>query len=224
MIWPSAVFDAAVDFADILVDGAAHDQPHHHFYAFRSRLAQVFDMRNAHIGFGVARQIVKKSCVEFLVDEACARPLQLMRQPARPEDHDAQIALEGFDGLSDRLAEHETAMPRRHRIHHHIHAERDDGAGPFLGLPEHEGEGNGQAVIDLHLVHDGDVELVEDEGLHEMRREFRVTLDGGDGARTPTLVRDGEFQAKTPMRDRCRRRCRRRAWSWRSIPSIFRSL
>jgi hypothetical protein len=76
----------AVDFLHIVVDGAPHNQPHDHFYAFRARVAQVFNVRNAHICFRVAREIVEETRVEFLVDEPCARSLQLMRQAARAED------------------------------------------------------------------------------------------------------------------------------------------
>ena len=62
--------------------------------AFRARLAQVLDMRNAAQRLADPRQVVEEPRVEFAVDEAGARTLQLVRHPAGAEDHDAQVLVE----------------------------------------------------------------------------------------------------------------------------------
>ena len=66
----------AIDFLHVVIKRAAHDEPHHHFYAFRPCLAQIFDMRDADERLGIACEIIEKALVEFLVDQPCARPEQ----------------------------------------------------------------------------------------------------------------------------------------------------
>ena len=49
----------AMDFLDLVVQRAAHDQPHHQFNAFRAGLAQIFEVRNFHQRLGILGQIVE---------------------------------------------------------------------------------------------------------------------------------------------------------------------
>src|SRR5262249_45074742 len=91
----------------------------------------------------------------------------------------------------DGAAEHETAMAGRWRIHHHIHGQRDHRARPvriLVDLAEQQVHRNGHAVIDRHLVDDGEVELVEDHRLGDVRGERRMTLYDRHRARAPALV------------------------------------
>src|SRR5262249_36263839 len=72
----------AVDLVDLVVERAAHDQPHHHLDAFGAGLAHVIDMRDLDELLRVFRQIVEKGLVPLAVDQAGARPADLMRQTA----------------------------------------------------------------------------------------------------------------------------------------------
>jgi hypothetical protein len=72
-----------------------------------------------------------------------------------------------------------------------VGGERNHLEGPLfarVALAAQEIERHGQPVVDLHLVDDGDVELVEDQRLRDMGGEFRVALDDRHRARTPALV------------------------------------
>ena len=63
----------AIDLVDLVVERAAHDQPHHHLDAFGAGLAHVFDVRNAGELLRVLGQIVEEGLVPFAVDQAGAR-------------------------------------------------------------------------------------------------------------------------------------------------------
>ena len=55
-------------------------------------------------------------------------------------------------------------------------------------LPAHQTQGHGQAMVDIHLVDDGQVEIVLDHRLRDMRRQFGMTDHGGHWPRTPAFV------------------------------------
>jgi len=76
---------------------------------------------------------------------------------------DLQIFIPAFNRFADRLAEHETTMAGRRRVLNDIDGKRNNTAGPGFRLSEHQGHRCRQPVIDLHLIDDGDVELVEHE-------------------------------------------------------------
>ena len=184
----------AIDLVDLVVERAAHDQPHHHLDAFGAGLAHVFEMRDARELLRVLGEVVEEGLVELAVDQAGARPADLVRHAAGAEDHDPQVLRIGLDRLADRLAEHEAAMPGRRRIEHHVDRERDDRARPFLRRAEHQVHRHGQAVIDLHLVADGEIELVEDDRLRDVRGELRMALHHRHRARSPAFVGGREFR------------------------------
>ena len=73
-----------------------------------------------------------------------------------------------LDRPADRLAEHEAAVAGGRRVLHHVHGERDDRDRPRLRLAVDQRQRHGEAVVDLHLVHQGEVELVEDEALGQV--------------------------------------------------------
>jgi hypothetical protein len=64
---------------------------------------------------------------------------------------------------------------------------------PFLRRAEQEVHWHREAVIDLHLVADRQVELVEDHRLRDVRRQFGVPLHHRHRARTPTFIRRRKF-------------------------------
>ena len=139
--------------------------------------------------FGSLRQVVEKALVPLAVDQAGARSADLMRQPAGAEDHHLQILGIGLDRPAERLAQHVAAMPGRRRIHDDVDGQRDHRARPcVLRLPEQQVHRHGQSVIDLHLVDDGEVELVENDGLRDVRGERGMALDHRHRARAPALV------------------------------------
>src|SRR5262245_59531642 len=94
-----------MDLADLVVERTAHDQPHHELDAFRARIAHVIDVRNARELVCLRRKTVEEAIVELLVDQARARPLELVAHAARAPDLHIQIRIKGLDGTTDRLAE-----------------------------------------------------------------------------------------------------------------------
>ncbi len=60
--------------------------------------------------------------------------------------------------------------------------------GHCLGLAEDHAQRHGAAVVDVHLVHDGHVEVVEDQALGDVPGEIRVADHVGHRARAPALV------------------------------------
>ena len=120
-----------------------------------------------------------------------------------------------------RLAEHEAAVAGRRRIHHDVDRERNDLERPFVVrafLAAQQIERNGQAVIDFHLVADGEVEFVEDDRLGDVRRRApdgpcRPAPDADPSLRRPAEIppprrarRSESGRSRTPRRGRCRRR------------------
>ena len=120
-----------------------------------------------------------------------------MRQAAGAEDHHPQIVRIGFHRLLDGAAEHVAAMAGRRRIHHDVDGERDHRARPvrvLVDLAEQQVHRHRHAVIDFHLVADGEIELVEDDRLRDVRGERRMALDHRHRARAPAFVGRREFR------------------------------
>ena len=115
-------------------------------------------------------------------------PGNLVRHAAGAEHHDAQVFRIGRDGLADRAAEIEAALAGRRRVLHDIHGERNDRAGPFGRRAEREVERHRQAMIDFHLVDDGEVEPVEDGRRRDVRGKLRMALHHRHRARAPAFV------------------------------------
>ncbi len=203
----------AVDLVDLVVERAAHDEPHHHLDAFGAGLAHVFEMRNLDEPLRILRQIIEERLVPFRVDQAGARPRNLVRQAAGTEDHNAQIVRIGLHRLLDGAPEHEAAVAGRRRIHHDVDGERNHRARPvrlLVDLAEQEIHRHRHAVIDFHLVADGEVELVEDHRLRDMRGQRRMALDHRHRPRAPALVgwRELGGAAQRESRDQIDRECR----------------
>jgi hypothetical protein len=57
--------------------------------------------------------------------------------------------------------------------------------------------GQGHSVVDLHLVHDGEVEFVENDGLRDVRGEPRMALHHRHRPRSPALVSRRELRCAT---------------------------
>jgi hypothetical protein len=167
---------------------AARDQPHHELDAFRSRLAHIFDVTDLRQSVRVVDEAIEELVVPLGVDEARARALQLMAHAAGAPDLHVQGLVIALDRLADRLPEHEAAASRGHWVLHHVDREGNDRARPSLRLPEHERQRNGQAVVDIHLVDDGQVEVVLDHALRDMRGELRMADDLRHGPRSPAFV------------------------------------
>ena len=185
----------AVDLLHVVVERAAHDQPHDHLDAFGARLAHIFDVRDASELLRVLAEIIEKGLVPLPVDQAGARAADLVRHTACSEDDDVQILGIGFHRLANRLAEHKAAVPRRRWVHDNVDGQRDDRAGPLvLRLTEQKVHRHRQAMIDLHLVDDGKIELIENDGLRDMRRERGMTFHDRHGAGSPALIGGGKFR------------------------------
>src|SRR5450759_295679 len=180
---------AAIDIAH----GAMSDQPHHQFDALTAGLADVIDMRHGGEPLGISDQAIEEGVVELLVDQPGARPLQLVAHAAGAPDLHVERFVVGLDGLADRLAEHVAAPARGRRILHDIDRERNHRARPRLRLAAHQAQRHGEAVVDVHLVDDGQIEIVLDHRLRDVRRELRMANHLGHRTRTPALVGRREF-------------------------------
>src|SRR5665213_3578318 len=189
---------AAID----VVHGAPGDQPHHQLNTLAARLAHIVDMRHGGESLGIRDQPVEEGIVPLLVDKSGARSLQLMAHAASTPDLDVERLVIGLDGLANRLAEHEAAPPRRRRVLHDIDGERDHRARPRLRLAAHQAERDGEAVMDVHLVDDGQVEIVLDHRLGDMRCQFRMADHVRHRARPPALVSRDEFRRSTDRKGR----------------------
>ena len=120
----------------------------------------------------VGDQLVEEVVVPLAVDQAGARALQLVAHAAGAPDLHVQILPKALHRRADRLAQHPAAVARGHRIGDDVDRERNDLARPFLRLAEHQRQRHGQAVIDVHLVDDGHVEIVEDQALRDVPGEI----------------------------------------------------
>jgi len=68
----------AINLVDLVIERAAHDEPHHHLDALGSRLAHVLHMRNAAELLGILTEVVEEGLIEFAVDQTGAWPGDLM--------------------------------------------------------------------------------------------------------------------------------------------------
>lgn len=163
----------AVDGLDLRRHRPAHHQPHHQFHPFGTRFAQVIDMGYGCGGGGIVDQQIKETIVEVGVNQPGPFALQLVRHAAGAEDHHAQVFVERLHRAADGLAELQAAGAGGRRILHDVDRQRNDRAGPSLHLTEGQRQRHGQAVVDLHLIDDGDVEFIENERLRHAPRQLR---------------------------------------------------
>ena len=135
----------------------------------------------------VGDQPVEERVVELRVDEARAGPLQLVAHAAGAPDVDREVLVVALHRPADRLAQHVAAVAGRRRVLHHVHGQRDDPHRPLVRLAVDQGQRHGQAVVDVELVHEREVELVQDQRLGQVRRQVGVAADDRHRprARTP---------------------------------------
>ena len=178
----------AVELLDLVAERAAHDQPHDQLDALRARFAQILDMRHLAQGLGVLDQLLDEVEVELLVDQPGAGALELVAHAAGAPDLHVDVFREALDSRLDAFAEAEAAVARRRRVGDHVDRERDDLARPGLRFAVDHAQRHGAAVVDVHLVHDGHVELVEDQALGDVPGEVRMADHVGHRARAPAFV------------------------------------
>src|ERR1035438_3454844 len=167
----------AVQLLDVAAQSAAHDQPHDQLDALGTRFAHVLDVWHAREAVRVLDEPVEERGVELLVDEARAGPLQLVAHAAGAPDVDREVFAEARRGPADRLAQAVAAVTGRRRVLHHVHGERNDLHRPLVGLAVDQGQRDGEAVVHVELVHQGEVELVEDERLRQVGSQIGTAAD-----------------------------------------------
>src|SRR6185369_12313051 len=141
----------------------------------------------------VRNQTIKEGVVELLVDQPGARTLQLVAHSAGTPDLNVERFVVSLNSLSDCLAEHVATPPGGRRVLHDVHRKRDHWTRPRLWLAAHQAQWHGQAMVDIHLVNDGKIEVVLDHRLRDVRGELRMADHFRDWTRTPTLVGGREF-------------------------------
>src|SRR3984893_14991113 len=84
----------AVELINLCVQRSAHDQPHDHLDAFRTRFAHIIDGSNLRPVVPITGDPVQNGCVlvGFYQPRTCA--LELVRQTACPENDNVQFVLE----------------------------------------------------------------------------------------------------------------------------------
>ena len=60
--------------------------------------------------------------------------------------------------------------------------------GHSAGWSEHQRQRHGESVIDVHLVHQREIELLEHHAVRDVPGELRVPLHDGNAARSPAFV------------------------------------
>src|SRR5215470_9093881 len=183
----------AVQFLDLGAEGTTHDQLHDQLDPLGAGLAHVLDVRQAGQALGICDEPVHERVVERGVDEARPRPLELVAHAAGTPDVNRNVLGEALHGPADRLAQTVAAVAGRGRVLHDVDGERDDPHRPLPGLAVDQGQRHGEAVVDVELVQQGEVELVEDERLREVRGQVGMTADDRHGAGPVALVRRREL-------------------------------
>ena len=99
-----------------------------------------------------------------------------------------QIFIKTLHRIGDGFAEVEAALSRGHGVLHHVHGEWNDGTRPGWRLTAHQRQRHGQAMVHVHFVDDGQVKVLLDDGLRNVRGQRGVALHHGHGAWAPALV------------------------------------
>ncbi len=73
--------------------------------------------------------------------------------------------------------------------------------GHAVGLTVHERERHGETMIHVHLVHDGEIELIQDQRLRQVRCELWMPLNDRHWSRPPALI-GGLKLRRTAKRER----------------------
>ncbi len=142
-------------------------------------------------------RLSRKCLSHLLLIRSRARTGNLVRQSAGAEDHHFEIVRKRLDRFADGLAEHVAAVAGRRRIHDDVDGERNDRARPMaalVDLAEQKVHRHRHAVIDFHLVADGQIELVEDAGLRDVRGQRRMAYRDRHRPRTPAFVGRRKFR------------------------------
>ncbi len=198
-----AVHDLRRRTSGQVAHGATGDQPHHQLDAFAAGLAHIVDVRHGRLALGVGDQPIEERIVELAVDQPGARSLQLMAHAAGAPDLHLEVIVVALDRLADGLAQVQATPARRHRVLHHVHRERDHRTGPGLRLAAHQRQWHRQAVVHIHLVDDGEVEVLLDHRLGDVGRQFGMADHPGHGPGSPAFVRriEGRRRADGEGRD-----------------------
>ena len=196
----------AVHLLDLRVERPAHDEPHHQLDAFGARLAHVVDVRHLRERLGVRDQPVEEALIQLPVDQPRARPLQLVAHAAGAPDLHVEIFVERLDRATHRLAElHSSDCPDGGGYRTTLTASGITRHGQRR-LTEHQRQRHGEPVVHVHLVDDGEVEVLLDHGLRDVRRR----APDGPAPTAPAAVPSPRRPAGNSPRSRSRRwaRCR----------------
>ena len=165
------------------------DQPHHQLDAFGACFAHVIHVRHA----GAAARARRSD------DPGTRCPIRLLIKPARgpcswwlmppvPQICTFKARRTAPRPCEWRVPELETAPAGRHRVLHDIDRERNDRTRPRVGLAAHQRQRHRQAMIDIHSVDDGEIEIVLDHRLRDVRRQLRMPFHDRHRPRPPAFI------------------------------------
>ena len=171
---------------------ATGNQPHDQFNAFAAGFAHVVDVRCLGASHRVVDQLVEPGVVPLAVDQARTCTLQLVAHAAGAPNVHMDVFVVALHRTANRLTQFEAALATGHGVLHHIDGERDHRARPGVfhrvQLAAHQRQGHREAVVHVHLVHDGQVKVLLNDRLRDVRGQLRMTLDLGHWAWSPAFV------------------------------------
>ena len=137
----------------------------------------------------IARQVVEKRLVEVAVDQPGPRPLKLVAHSPGTPYLDIEVVREALHRFFEGRAEGVATRPRRRRVLNDVNRQWNDPCRPSGRSAKHQRERNCQAMIDIHLVGDGDVELIEDQRLGDVPAKIGSAFHNRDRTRAPAFIR-----------------------------------
>ena len=168
--------------------GAPGHEPHHELDPLRPGLAHVLHVLDRGLALGVVDDPLQELAVPRLVDQAGAGPLELVAHAAGAPDLHVEVLVVALDGTAQRPAQLQAAAPGRDGVLHDVDNQRDDRARPRVGLPEHDRQRHGAAVVDTHVVDEGQVEVLADDRVRDVRRQRRMPDHRRHRPGAPALV------------------------------------
>ena len=137
---------------------------------------------------GVGNQRSRKALSNSLLISPARGPCSWWLMPPVPQICTFSVLVKALHRLADRLAQVEAALADGTGYCTTLTANGITGQGQVLaGCAAHQRQRHGQAVVHVHLVDDGQVEILLDHRLRNVRGQFGVA-DDGHRARAPAFV------------------------------------
>ncbi len=181
---------------DVVRECAAHDQPHDDLGALEPAERGVLRVGHPDERGGVVGDPVEELPVPLRVVEPGPLAVHLVREPAGGHDGHLDVLGVALDRAAQRLAQLVAPRGGRDGELEHADLERHDRGRPpaVLAFEQHRHRGE-ETVVQRLVLEVGQVELVGDQALGDVRGERGVSRHRGQAAGAAALVRDGVLLA-----------------------------